>query len=383
MPSTLFGPQVLLPIAGDATVHQTLKRRSSAPELPNFTAQSGGRQVYAVGEILRLQVTRLPNSIGLCTVVRAEIIRLFLPFTMAAVMVVRIHEPALDLEGDFVLKVYDRRTDCDARIKKGNPWSARKELEFERRRWDEDTIRYSNKLLAHDDLDYGLSELNELKKRDSASGEAEEGASNDMRKELWLETFFLKMHRAELELYKRARHHGDDGIVVPRFITSVTLPSSYTSKVCVVTDSSLMSTRGILMQYIPGFPLTDLYMSPSPRPLRSTWQSLVDGAVHTATKSAQVWNARNLDCCARNTVVHWDPIAEKWQVKFIDFGHCDYKQEGMSDWNWRGHQSCADEEGEIAWTLKVGLKKHKDFEYEYTRSDFWNQIDIDFNMDEC
>ena len=41
--------------------------------------------------------------------IKARIIKAFVMFSMAAVVVVRIFEPTLEIEGNFVLKVYDNR----------------------------------------------------------------------------------------------------------------------------------------------------------------------------------------------------------------------------------------------------------------------------------
>ncbi|KAF2854172.1 hypothetical protein T440DRAFT_269989 [Plenodomus tracheiphilus IPT5] len=375
MPSIIFGPQILMPITGEATGRQVLKRRYSAPELATFAGRSSNVRRYATGEILRLQ---LPQTTNLCSGVRAEIIRVFSPFTMAAVMVVRIHEPALGLEGDFVLKVYDRRQVTDIRTKRCGNWSLKNDMQLEKHRWYPELNKYAGELMAQDNLYHDLDD----EEKYAIAGEEDPAATAIQAfNECWLEAFFLKMYRAELELYRRARWHHLDGQDVPRFISSVTIPCSYTSMACVDTCTPKASTPGNLMQYIPGFPLSDLYKSPSPHPPRSTWQPLIDEAAHMATKIAQHWDARNLDCCPRNTVVHWDPIIQGWKVMFIDFGHCNYRPAGMSDWNWRGLKSCGDEEGEIGISMKSQLKKMKDFDYVYTRSEFWEELDMDFNME--
>ena len=54
---------------------------------------------------------------------------------MAAVVVVRIFEPRLDMEGDFVLKVYDNRHSDQLRVHyKVERWSQVHDMMLEKRR---------------------------------------------------------------------------------------------------------------------------------------------------------------------------------------------------------------------------------------------------------
>jgi len=84
---------------------------------------------------------------------------------MAPVMVVRIHEPAFDIEGDFLLKVYDRRLTKDTRKDECiEEWTIDRDIEFEKRWGRRDIVEYFYKLMAHDHLYYNLNkEEKELK----------------------------------------------------------------------------------------------------------------------------------------------------------------------------------------------------------------------------
>lgn len=55
---------------------------------------------------------------------------------MAAVLVVKIYEPSMNLAGDFVLKLYDRRYSDSLRQAYGvEQWILQCDMKFEQRRW--------------------------------------------------------------------------------------------------------------------------------------------------------------------------------------------------------------------------------------------------------
>lgn len=160
MPSIIFSHDILGPVPD--TVIKKLRRRHSAPELFMSGARSRRAHAYFTGSFLRLQLDSGSQNLLTVSVAQAEIIKTFKPFTMAPVMVVRICEPALNLEGDFVLKPYDR---CaltegrrDKRIRKCGITS---DGEFEKRRWNKDLVQYFDKPMAHSNLHYNLQDEDE------------------------------------------------------------------------------------------------------------------------------------------------------------------------------------------------------------------------------
>lgn len=82
--------------------------------------------------------------------------------------------------------------------------------------------------------------------------------------EAFFQAMCLKMHRAELEVYRQARQHGLDRIDVLRFIASVLIPSNYHSKSCSNSSSNVHDVPGVLIQYLRGFPIRSLYADTSP-----------------------------------------------------------------------------------------------------------------------
>jgi hypothetical protein len=198
--------------------------------------------------------------------------------------------------------------------------------------------------------------------------------------ELGCQAFCLKMYRAELEVYRQARQHGIDGTDMPRFISSVRIPPSYHSKFSRLEGATLKGVPGILIQYLPGFPLQDLYNSESPPAPRSAWQSIVDDGVRIVQYINTKMNFINRDVSGyrRNTIIHWDPIGQRWKLKMIDFGHCIIRKKGTSDWEWRKLQAWEDEEGAIGLYTQLRLKKDKGFDCVYERSQYYLDLSEDF-----
>lgn len=134
------------------------------------------------------------------------------------------------------------------------------------------------------------------------------------------------------------------------------------------------------MQYVPGFSLIDLYDTPAPPPKREDWQALCDDGLQVLQYIVQNMDLRNLDrCIARNSVVHWDPIDEKWKCKLIDFGHCEFRETGMRKWEWRRCQASVEEEDAFARHMQFYLERKKGFQYRWDSSQYYEDLVNDFN----
>ncbi|KAF9695207.1 hypothetical protein EKO04_006845 [Ascochyta lentis] len=376
MASIVLGTAILEPIPSAGPGRVPLRRRASAPELANLNAIYGNpEEPYQVGNSIRLQ--HQGSSGRQNRTINARIVRVFAPFSMAAVMVVRVFEPTVDLEGEFVLKVYDQRYTGELRKQYGvQSWSRTRDMKLERRRWSKQLVKFFYKIMADDYIYAGEDE------GDTSNDGHEDGDDNqdeeDAGDELFFQTICLKMYRAELEVYRQARQHGIDGTDVPRFIGSVRIPTTYRSKNCCAESANIKGVPGILIQYLPGFPLQALYEKECPPPPRSEWQSLVDEGVRIVHYMTTNMDIRNDDCCPRNTVVHWDPVTQRWKCKLIDFGHCAIRSKGVSDWEWRERQAWQDEEGSIGRHMEVFLRERKKYDYVYEKSQYSLDLSEDF-----
>ena len=359
----IFSSSVLeaLPLAEPGQLR--LQRRASAPELLDlYTIYRNTVNSYEVGNMIRLQLLD-------CTAT-ARIVKTFAPFSMAQVMVLSIFESAINLEGDFVLKVYDHRYADEPRNQdRIDRWNQRRDMEVEKSQWSKKFIEFFSMNMANENLGF-------LDDEPEGFDQGEQIAYD----ELYCQAFCLKMYRAELEVYRQARQHGIDGTDMPRFISSVRISPSYHSKFSRSEGAALKGVPGILIQYLPGFPLQDLYDSESPPAPRSAWQSIVDDGVRIVQYINTKMNFinRDVDGCRRNTIIHWDPIRQRWKLKMISFGHCMIRKEGTSDWEWRRLQAQEDEEGAIGLYTQSRLKKNKDFDCVYQRSQYYLDLSEDF-----
>lgn len=383
MPAIKFGPEVLQSIPQATPSRVPLKRRASAPELAKLDTIYGNTEtLYDVGNRVRLE---LHNR-----TVTATIVKNFAPFTMAAVMVVRIFEPSMDLEGDFVLKAYVNR--CNYELRDGYTtvcWNRRRDMAVEKRRWSKSLVKFFYRVMADiylyagedrgEDRGDGRDEDNSPENASgSTDAETDEDTAMD---ESWFQAVCLKMYRSELEVYRQARQHGIDGIDVPRLISSVRIPPAYRSKNCLTQSANIKGVPGILLQCLPGFPLQALYTREYPPLPRLHWKHVVDEGVRIIANMAANMSFFNTDCCPRNTVVHWDPIGRAWKCKIIDFGHCVIRQEGMSDWDWRSQQACPLEESSIGMHMQLFLKSDRGFDYVFEMSKYSWDLAEDFLRD--
>jgi hypothetical protein len=61
----------------------------------------------------------------------AEVIKLFEPFTLSSAMIVRIASSSLELDGNMVLKLFDRRFATELRkAEKPHPWTSDIERDY-------------------------------------------------------------------------------------------------------------------------------------------------------------------------------------------------------------------------------------------------------------
>lgn len=374
MSSLRYGTEVVEPIAVART---GLKRRASSPELATLNSildPSKGKnaQPYEVGQIVRLQ---LRNHI-----LNARITKLFNPFTMAPVMVVQIHAPYVDLRGDFVLKIYDRRYASAVREEEEIPeWDAAHEVQFQKEQWRDPSLKLASDLIKQESHQTYSAE-GESATEEIVDAQDRNASSECGWQELELDYTCTRTYIHELETYRRAREHSIDGKDVPRFISTVRVPQTYWSRYCTAPSYATEGIPGILLQYIPGFPLSDLYDVPSPVPEQSTWKHIIDDGARAVANMVQSLGVNNLDTCPRNTVVHWDPIKEEWRCKIIDFGRTVFQSKATSDDEWRRRQAQLDEEASIAQYMEGFLKREKGFWYTYERSQYYQKLMDEFDF---
>lgn len=112
-----------------------------------------------------------------------------------------------------------------------------------------------------------------------------------------------------------------------------------------------MDCPGILLQIIPGFPLSDL-ANFAPRDM---WQGICDEAIQIVTliRSRDI---RNEDVQSWNVIVRKDQSTGRFKPVMIDFSRCVFRKEGQSDHDWERRQAEQDEEGAIGCVMQARLK---------------------------
>lgn len=195
-----------------------LSRRASAPQPASLGSVQENTQVPCkVNNFLRLQLQ--DHTAWTRTV------KVFAPFTQAQDTVLRIFEPATNLEGDFVLEVYDRRFSYSRRRDCGGEWNEcipAPDVNFENRRWDRRVVKFFVHVMADSWLEYGGESADfsndegegEYDGDDDNEEDGKEGGKLEVQAydEMRLQVQCLKMYRIELEFYRRARQRHLDGI---------------------------------------------------------------------------------------------------------------------------------------------------------------------------
>lgn len=150
---------------------------------------------------------------------------------------------------------------------------------------------------------------------------------------------------------------------IPQFHSAVTVPTS--SFALEHESSKYANSSGILVQYISGFPLSDLTLHAH----KDQWQSICEEAmkiVHLYTTKG----VRNNDVRPRNMIVHINPRG-KFRIFMIDFGCCAFRWEARSEWDWWDMKAGRDEKGAIGYVMENYLKEG----FVYRRSEFYKKLD--------
>jgi hypothetical protein len=266
------------------------------------------RNPYLVGDVLKL---RVPDNT--CSqsrqFLRAEIIKLILPFTMSAAMIVRIHEPTLDIKGTFFLKFYDRCCDSECRSRNFED-GATKEHEFLTTHWDREYHRYlwtekgttNLEKILKGDLDF-----KEMPKHNDDEDE-EELASRELA--LWAEIGLhdqcIGTSNNERAVYRRLKD--PQGKSILRVVAEVELPDFYSTQYCSPDISSeIRRTLGLLTEYVDGFNLEDLGR-PTERfkepPAQGGHVQIITDRVLDIVRTIMSRGVLNCDSKLRNTLIH-------------------------------------------------------------------------------
>ncbi|KAI9929499.1 hypothetical protein MW887_000972 [Aspergillus wentii] len=150
---------------------------------------------------------------------------------------------------------------------------------------------------------------------------------------------------------------------IPQVFASVTVPVSSQD----ASISKYIDVPGILMDYIDGFPLSDI----ADNAPRGKWQVLCDEAIRIIHAISER-GILNEDVKTRSFIVQ--DVEGKDRVMMIDFALCKFRREYKDEEEWRKWKAKQDEEGAVGYVMQNRLKGG----FVYTRSAMATQLDDDF-----
>ncbi|TIA64506.1 hypothetical protein D6C77_01400 [Aureobasidium pullulans] len=151
-------------------------------------------------------------------------------------------------------------------------------------------------------------------------------------------------HEIELDVYDKLVDM--QGIHIPTLFADVRLSPQH---VVMQQDEGLTEyteIRAILMEYISGFPLHDI-VKETPE---SDWASICNQAVDIMRKIAE-YNFINFDIKTRNILVRRGERESSYQMFYLDFGECRFRDHSDSDEVWRERKRQKDEEGAVGYMM--------------------------------
>ncbi|CAG8410346.1 unnamed protein product [Penicillium salamii] len=246
-------------------------------------------------------------------------------------MVVRISCPDLKLAGDVVLKLFDRRFATQLREDdKVRPWTP--EIE-----------RAYHQFVIDGGASHFIADLNN---DDDIAQQSE--TWNSSQDEAYLYDTVSDLYQTEIEVYDALENmQGDD---VPRLLAYVTIPGVKLTKT--EPERRYIEVSGILLQYVEGFPLTDL----ADHTPREVWQSTCEKAIRILHRMSD-HGILNEDVKTRSFIVRKDGSAEDgYKVFMIDFAVCNFRKDYADDVEWNEEKAIQDEEGAVGLFMQVRLK---------------------------
>ncbi|KAL6241042.1 hypothetical protein RBB50_011945 [Rhinocladiella similis] len=264
-------------------------------------------------------------------------------------MVVQLSAPFPALQGNILLKLYDRRFVASYRETFGiDPWTPQVETQYQQ------FVRCGN----------ASSTFVERLRSDTDFLDREGETWDVAQNEAFLDHEMWSLYETETEVYRRA--HSLQGRDIPRLLHHVSLASP--------SDATPPGFKcpGILLEFIPGFSLADMAGNAS----NEHWQHIGEEAIRIVHAIGNL-GVLNKDVQRRNFIVNWDQLTNKFKVLMIDFALATFRDRVKSETEWRKLKAIQDEEGAIGYVLQG--KHYPDFIYR--RSEEYSQLDTDFKME--
>lgn len=140
-------------------------------------------------------------------------------------------------------------------------------------------------------------------------------------------------------------------------------------------ETKYANISGILLEYIPGFPLTDL----SAHAPKEAWQGICEYAIRIIHQISDR-GILNEDVKTRSFIVCHDPEARGYRDVMTDFALCSFRREYEDDKVWREWIAREDEEGAIGFVMRRHLQGSPGG-FVYTRSVRYMELDKEFKSE--
>ncbi|KAK4211626.1 casein kinase I RAG8 [Rhypophila decipiens] len=236
------------------------------------------------------------------------------------------------------LKLYDWRFATQLRDDAGiEPWT------------QEFGNEYAEMVMRGDEVDGFVRKLSDQSFREATEEDWDAGQN-----EASLAHEMLTMYRAETSVYRRL---GDiQGTMVPRFLDALELDITPYGIVPSQQQRRHFLIKGILLEYIPGFNLSDLSSQAPPE----ACQGIVDQGIRIVHALSDR-NVLNKDVRPDNFIVNRSYHNEQedmvFRVAMIDFGQSRLRREDESDLDWGRAKWQQDEEGAVGQVMQHQLKR--------------------------
>jgi serine/threonine protein kinase len=300
------------------------------------------RSPYLKGATLALKRHRpetkrvIPQLDGSVEDLRAKIIDVIQPSTMSVVLQVELEQrdPSNPTQM-MILKVYDRQYSPQLReFKDTGPATSASEEEF-------------STFVRRGSMPQFLEEYEQAGPWDPWA----HGEWDVAKREAYFYARSTQSHEVELEIYDCLVDM--QGVHVPTILADVRLAPQHGQT---GTDKSLTQyteVRAILMEYIPGFPLSDIVTEVP----ESDWALICDQAIDVIMRITDN-DFINFDIKPRNIIVRRSE-ADSYQVFYLDFGECGFRDPSDSDEMWRERKRQKDEEGAVGYIMMNYISRAK------------------------
>lgn len=292
---------------------------------------------YKAGELLTLR--RVDDS----SQVVVNIQKPLQPWTLSCGMIVEIlGSPGTNGDNGnsaaqtVFLKLYDWRFATQLRDDNGiDPWT------------EEFGSEYA-KMVMRGEVDGFVEKLSDEEFREATEEDWDAGQN-----EASLTQEMLKIYRAETSAYERL--NDIQGQMVPRFFGALEMDITPDGITPNEQQRQHFQIKGILLEYVPGFSLSDLVSNVPPE----ACQGIVDQGIRIVHALSDR-DVLNTDVRPSNFIVSRsgdDDQAMDYRLVMIDFGQSRLRREDESDPEWGRVKWQQDEEGAVGLVMQHRLKK--------------------------